>query len=62
MRVEAGEHFFRMSVKPGAVATENVQEQQLRCERVRGDIRAAKLGDASFQSRADVDLFWIRAS
>jgi len=59
MRVEAGDHFFRMSVKPGAVAAEYVQEQQLRCERVRGDVRVTKLGDASFECRAYVDHFRI---
>ncbi len=56
MRVEAGDYFFGMCVKPSAIPAQDMQKQQLGGERVRGHIRVAKFGDASFQRRANVDV------
>jgi hypothetical protein len=49
-----------MCVEPSAVMAKGVHEQQFRGERVGGDIRVAKLGNASFERGANVDVLWVR--
>ena len=46
--IRSGEFFFRMSIDPGAIAAEDVEQQKLCGERVGRNVRITQLGQPSF--------------
>jgi hypothetical protein len=56
-----GDGLFGMRVEPGAVATEDMEEQKFRREREGGDVRFAQLGETLLEHGANVDHFFTLA-
>src|SRR6266404_6013710 len=54
--VRGADFFFRMGVNPGAVATEDVEEQQLRGKCVGRNVRLAQMGEPLLQCGSYGDL------